>query len=186
MKKRVFNRKKPKVGKYLLPYIGTGIVGSIVLTVLIKGLFFFSRSGIYEKISWSVTALIVFPIYSVMLTYQGLKLFRSKARVEVEGEIVSEFDQSAKLIARGALSHVRAIEQVRVSKRDALIVRFANGNFVLIGEGWENAKELSDFVISCSGVMPTLIGKFSLVELGKEMQSRKPIDPDQVYSPYPR
>ena len=49
MKKRVFNRKKPKVGKYLLPYIGTGIVGSIVLTVLIKGLFFSAGPASMKK-----------------------------------------------------------------------------------------------------------------------------------------
>jgi hypothetical protein len=186
MEKRVFNRKKLKVWKFMLPFILSGIVGYIVLTVLVKGLIYLKLPGIYEKMSWSITALILIPIYSVMLSYQGLKLFRSKARVEIDGEIVSEFDQSAKLIARGTLSHVMAIEQVRVSKSEALIVRFANDNFAVIGEGWENAKELSDFVISCSGVTPTLVGKVSMVELGKEILSRKPIDPDQMYSPYPR
>ena len=177
MEKRVFNRKKTGIVKLLISYSGIGIVCGFIVTVAAKGLLYLTLPMVNEKISWGLASLVMIPVFSVILIHEGLKANRSDARVEIEGEIVSQFDHLNRLVARGALSTVTAIEQVRLTKSDAFIVRFANTNFVAIGDGYENSKELVDFIINQSGITPLTVDNVSLIEFGKEILNRKPIEP---------
>lgn len=102
----------------------------------------------------------------------GLKANNSKAYIELEGNILREYNMAGNLVCVGDLTKVVNLKEHKAKFGQPLFIRFANNSLAAVGSGLENAQELTAKVREITNIEPSFITQDQFMVLVRELNTR--------------
>lgn len=159
MTKRVFRPRRisPLQGLGLLAISGavSGLIFSVLAKLLILPLMAEPPIPLIQsQPSWIAVGIACSMLGVCIGIFSILFCGRTQARIELEGNTLMEFNRKGRMVVRSDLHDVMAIEIISLIRHDSYLVKFANTQFAIIGNGLENFDELKSEVFARTSVQP--------------------------------
>lgn len=131
-------------------------------------------ASLVEGIQFSTIFFAMTLVFFLASIPMSIWVTSRRARLEIDDSILREYDRMGRLITEGDLRHVMTIEEVKMKKSKAFVIRFPSGQFAVYGTGFAEFDELHSRILSITHVQPCP-ATITLIELGRSMSARRPL-----------